>query len=155
MRKRLPGIASVRGVIAANDINRIFATAINNQLVIIDATTLTELARAPTGKSPDGLAWDSVHQIVGVSDQGDGALSLIAGAGLGARKQVSLGVETGNVTLSAERVGLAKSGIYKRRARDPGFDRMCRDAIAAFDSAAVSHSRRLFGSGSRSAASKA
>ncbi|MEG3153574.1 hypothetical protein [Sphingomonas sp. RB1R13] len=42
-------------------------------------------------------------------------------------------VETGNVTLSAERVGLAKSGIYKRRARDSGFDRMCRDAIADFD----------------------
>ena len=49
-------------------------------------------------------------------------------------------VETGNVTLSAERVGLAKSGLYKRRARDPDFDRMCRDAIADFDSAAIGHS---------------
>ena len=49
-------------------------------------------------------------------------------------------VETGNVTLSAERVGLTKSGRYRRRARDPDFDRMCRDAIADFDSAAIGHS---------------
>ena len=48
-------------------------------------------------------------------------------------------VDTGNVTLSAERVGLAKSGIYKRRARDHEFDRMCHDAIADYDSAAIGH----------------
>ena len=53
-------------------------------------------------------------------------------------------VDTGNVTLSAERVGLAKSGIYKRRARDPDFDRTCRDAIADYDGAAIRHAPDRF-----------
>jgi hypothetical protein len=41
--------------------------------------------------------------MVGVSDQGDGALSLIADSGSGARKQVPLGVETGNVVFDVAR----------------------------------------------------
>jgi DNA-binding beta-propeller fold protein YncE len=41
--------------------------------------------------------------MVGVSDQADGAVSLIASAGSGARKQVPLGVETGNVVFDASR----------------------------------------------------
>src|SRR5262249_8334860 len=39
----------------------------------------------------------------GVSDQGDGALSLIAKAGRGARTQVKLGSETGNVVYDTAR----------------------------------------------------
>lgn len=95
--KRLSGISTVRGVISASTANRIFATAINGQLVLIDATTLTETGRATTGRAPDGVAWDPVHQLVATSDQGAGALSLIASSGTGMRTAVPLGVETGNV----------------------------------------------------------
>ncbi len=41
--------------------------------------------------------------MVGVSDQRDGAVSLIADAGSGRRRQVALGVESGNVVFDAGR----------------------------------------------------
>jgi len=67
------------------------------KLVIIDAVALTEITRVTTGTSPDGDAFDPDDKIVGVSDQGDGALSLIPNSGTGTRTQVPLGSETGNV----------------------------------------------------------
>jgi DNA-binding beta-propeller fold protein YncE len=95
---RVPDIGTVRGVAVAASIGRIFATAAaTSQLVAIDATTLTEVGRVSTGSAPDGVAWDPADQVVGVSDQRDGALSLIAGGGTGTRTQVRLGAETGNV----------------------------------------------------------
>ncbi len=57
----------------------------------------------PAGNAPDGVGWDPVHRVVGVSDQRDGAVSLIAGAGSGRRRQVPLGVVTGNVVHDAGR----------------------------------------------------
>jgi DNA-binding beta-propeller fold protein YncE len=102
--KQLPGIATVRGVIAATEVGRVFATAAaTNELVLIDSTALTEVSRTPTGNAPDGVGWDPTDQVVGVSDQADGALSLIPGAGTGKRMDVLLGVETGNVVYDAGR----------------------------------------------------
>ena len=37
---------------------------------------------------------------------------------------------TGNFAFACDRLGRAKSGLYKRRARDPDFDEQCRHAIA-------------------------
>jgi len=101
--KVMPRIPTPRGVVVAADAKRVFVTSSPSQLVIIDSQTLKELGRVGTGRSPDGVAWDSVHRVVGVSDQGDGALSLIAGSGAGARKQVALGSETGNVVFDLGR----------------------------------------------------
>jgi YVTN family beta-propeller protein len=101
--QRTTGIPVARGISVAGDANRIFVTSSPSQLVIIDATTLTEIRRVTTGQRPDGVAWDPVHRIVGVSDQSDGAVSLIADAGDGARTQVPLGTETGNVVFDAGR----------------------------------------------------
>ena len=39
---------------------------------------------------------------------------------------------TGNVALAADPAGLAKSGLYKRRARDQAFAQACDAALAAF-----------------------
>src|SRR5439155_160346 len=69
----------------------------------IDNHALTETARVATGNAPDGVGWDPVDKMVGVSDQADGALSLIAGAGSGVRTAVPLGAETGNVIFDAAR----------------------------------------------------
>lgn len=101
--KLLPNIPVARGVIVGDDVGRIFVTSSPNKLVILDSVSLTEIARVDTGSAPDGVGWDPVHQIVGVSDQGDGAVSLIADAGSGKRTQVPLGVETGNVVFDASR----------------------------------------------------
>jgi DNA-binding beta-propeller fold protein YncE len=94
---RIPNVSTPRGVIMAPTVNRIFASAVNGQVVAIDATTFTEASRATTGTAPDGVGWDPEHQVVATSDQGAGALSLIASAGTGTRIPVPLGAETGNV----------------------------------------------------------
>jgi len=101
VKKLLPNIPTPRGV-AVGD-GKIFVTSSPSQLVIIDASTLAEITRVTTGSSPDGDAFDPDDKIVGVSDQGDGAISLIAGSGMGTRTQVPLGVETGNVIYDASR----------------------------------------------------
>lgn len=103
VEKVLPGIPVARGVAVAADVGRIFVTSKPNKLVIIDGGTLAEIARVDTGQSPDGVAWDGTDQVVGVSDQGDGALSLLADKGSGARRQIKLGSETGNVVYDASR----------------------------------------------------
>ena len=101
--KLLPGIPTPRGVAVASDIGRIFVTSSPSQLVIIDSKSLGEIARVPTGHGPDGVAYDPTDQTVGVSDQRDGAISLIAKGGTGKRTQVPLGTETGNVVFDAPR----------------------------------------------------
>ena len=101
--KELKGIPTARGVVAAADVGIIFVTSSPNQLVLVDNKTLAEIKRVPTGRGPDGVGWDPTHKMVGVSDQGDGALSIIASSGSGARRQVPLGAETGNVSYDAAR----------------------------------------------------
>ena len=101
--KLLPGIPTPSGVIAAPEVGRFFVTSSPSQLVIVDSATLAEIGRVTTGNGPDGVGWDPVHQVVGVSDQRDGAVSLIGAAGSGARKQVKLGSATGNVVFDPTR----------------------------------------------------
>jgi DNA-binding beta-propeller fold protein YncE len=103
VRRELPNIPTPRGVAISPERGLIFVTSMPGQLVVIDAVSLDEVRRVPTGKAPDGDAWDPVDGIVGVSDQGDGALSLIAEAGAGLRRSVALGTETGNVVYDAKR----------------------------------------------------
>jgi DNA-binding beta-propeller fold protein YncE len=100
---RARGIPTVRGVAIAGEVGRIFATSSPQELAIIDDRSFTILQRATTGSDPDGVAWDPAHKVVGVSDQGDGAISLLADAGDGARTQLPLGNETGNVVYDAGR----------------------------------------------------
>jgi DNA-binding beta-propeller fold protein YncE len=101
--KELTGIPTARGVVIAGDVGRIFVTSSPDKLVIIDNASLNEIARVGTGRAPDGVGWDPTHKVVGVSDQADGALSLLSAAGSGARKQVRLGSETGNVVFDMPR----------------------------------------------------
>jgi DNA-binding beta-propeller fold protein YncE len=103
MLAEIKGIPTARGVVVADDVGMIFVTSSPHELVTIDNDKLTEIARVPTGNSPDGVAWDPVDDIVGVSDQDDGALSLIPDAGRGTRVQIPLGVKTGNVAFDATR----------------------------------------------------
>jgi DNA-binding beta-propeller fold protein YncE len=101
--KELKGIPTARGVAVGENANLIFVTSSPDQLVLIDATSLEEVKRVGTGGAPDGVAWDSTHKMVGVSDQADGALSIIGDSGSGARKQVPLGSATGNVVFDRDR----------------------------------------------------
>jgi DNA-binding beta-propeller fold protein YncE len=96
-------IPTARGVAVAAEAGVIFVTSSPNQLVLIDRESLEVSARVETGRGPDGVSWDPVDRIVGVSDQGDGAISLIGDSGRGKRAQVALGSETGNVVFDATR----------------------------------------------------
>lgn len=99
--KLLPNIPTPRGVTSGD--GRIFVTSSPSTLVVIDGSALTEIARVATGNAPDGVGYDPVDHVAGVSDQRDGAVSLIAGSGTGARVQIPLGSETGNVIFDASR----------------------------------------------------
>lgn len=101
--KVIPNVPTARGVVVADDVGRIFVTSSPNKVVIIDNDSLGEIARVDTGNAPDGIGWDPKDKIVGVSDQGDGAVSLIAQSGSGTRAQVKLGNETGNVAFDGTR----------------------------------------------------
>jgi YVTN family beta-propeller protein len=98
---RLTGIPTARGVAIGG--GRIYVTSSPNHVVLIDAQALTVISTVTSGSSPDGIAFDPEHSIVGVSDQGDGAISLIEGSGDGARTAIALGTETGNVTYDLSR----------------------------------------------------
>jgi DNA-binding beta-propeller fold protein YncE len=100
---RLTGIPMARGVAVAEDVARVFITSSPHQLVIVDAESLEELRRVETGAGPDGVAWDPSDKVVGVSDQRDGALSLINDSGDGLRTSIPLGDETGNVAFDGSR----------------------------------------------------
>jgi hypothetical protein len=101
--KVVPNVPTARGIVVANDVGVFFVTSSPNQLVAVDTKTLLEVRRVATGNGPDGVGWDPKDQIVATSDQSDGAISLIANAGTGARAQVKLGTETGNVVYDAPR----------------------------------------------------
>jgi DNA-binding beta-propeller fold protein YncE len=101
--KVIPNVPRARGVAIAAEVGRIFVTSSPHALVVLDEGTLDEIARVETGAGPDGVGWDPTHEIVGVSDQHAGAISLLAGAGRGARRDVPLGRETGNVVFDAPR----------------------------------------------------
>lgn len=101
--KSIPNIPMARGVAVADDVGRIFVTSSPNELVILDDASLRVIARVDTGSSPDGVGWDPIHDVVGVSDQGDGAVSLLSESGQGARVDVPLGAETGNIVFDASR----------------------------------------------------
>jgi DNA-binding beta-propeller fold protein YncE len=100
---QIPNVPTARGVVVADDVGLIFVTSTPNQVVIIDEAKMTEVKRVTTGNAPDGIGWDPVDKVVGVSDQGDGAIDLIADSGSGARTQIQLGQETGNVVFDASR----------------------------------------------------
>jgi DNA-binding beta-propeller fold protein YncE len=101
--KVIPNVPRARGIVVAADVGLFFVTSSPNQLVEVDNKTLAEVRRVTTGNGPDGVGWDPKDKIVATSDQSDGAISLIGGAGAGPRAQVKLGTETGNVVYDGPR----------------------------------------------------
>jgi YVTN family beta-propeller protein len=57
--RTMPNLSHVHGVLVVGTLRRVYATATGkNQVVAIDENTGAEIARAPTGEYPDGLAYD-------------------------------------------------------------------------------------------------
>lgn len=92
------GVTDVHGVRLAPDIHRLFASSTGtNEVVSIDTVSLAVVARAPTGRFPDGLAYDAPDHQIYVSDESGGdetVLDAVDGQPLG---RIALGGEAGNV----------------------------------------------------------
>lgn len=92
------GVADVHGVRVASDLDRLFATATGtDQVVAIQASSLTATGRAPTGRFPDGVAYDPTNKAVFVSDKADGSETVLDATTLAVRHTVRLAGEVGNV----------------------------------------------------------
>ncbi len=67
---RIPGVASVHGVLTIPELSRVYASATgSNEIVAIDANTLKITARMPGGTYPDGMAYASEAHKLYVSDE--------------------------------------------------------------------------------------
>jgi len=90
-------VSSVHGITVAPDRNTVLAAAsVTNQAAIIDAGTLTVTGRVPTGKTPDGIAYDPVHGKAYVSNEHDHAETVIDLATGRASGSIEIGGEAGN-----------------------------------------------------------
>src|SRR5215207_5035117 len=94
----VPDIADVHGVLAVPEIGRVFASATGtNELVTLDASTDQVIARTPTGKFPDGIAYDSGDDLVLVSNKDAGSETVIEGLSGRLVRTVQLGHKVGNI----------------------------------------------------------
>ena len=92
------GTANVHGVRVAPDLDRVFATATGtDQVVAIQASSLTVTGRASTGRFPDGVAYDPIHKAVFVSNKDDGSETVLDASTLAVRRTLRLAGEVGNV----------------------------------------------------------
>jgi YVTN family beta-propeller protein len=67
---RIPGVASVHGVLAIPAMSRVYASATgSNEIVAIDEATLKIIARMPGGRYPDGMAYAPDAHKLYVSDE--------------------------------------------------------------------------------------
>ena len=95
----VPGVAQVHGVRLALDVHTLFATATGaDEVVAIDTATSRITGRAPTGRFPDGVAYDPVNHLVAVSNKDDGSETVLDALAVRAVRTVPLGREVGNVT---------------------------------------------------------
>lgn len=94
----IPNISQVHGVLAVGALNRLYATATGaNQVVAIDETTGAEIARGPTGRYPDGLAFDSRRNAIWTTNESGGTETVVDAGTMQPKGTVALGGEVGNV----------------------------------------------------------
>lgn len=124
----------VHGVIAVPELGRVFASATDaREVLTVNARTGTVLARAPAGRYPDGLAYDSVERHVFVSDESGGVETVLDAAGHRIAT-IPLGGEAGNVQ-------------YDRHSRRVLVDVQTLDQVAVIDPRTNRIVRRLHLSG--------
>ena len=86
------------GVRLAPDLHLVFATATGrDEVVAVDAATLTVLRRSPTGRFPYGLAYDPEPGLVAVSNKDAGTETVVDARSGAVRRTVTINREVGNV----------------------------------------------------------
>ncbi|MHB8529837.1 MAG: YncE family protein [Caulobacteraceae bacterium] len=74
---KLDGCDRPKGLAIDRRTHRLFASCVNDVLVVVDADTGAQVAKLPIGHGSDAVAFDPVRKRV-LSSNGDGALSIIA-----------------------------------------------------------------------------
>jgi DNA-binding beta-propeller fold protein YncE len=111
----VPDLSEVHGVLAVPELGRVFASATGtNELVTLDTSTDHVIARGPTGKFPDGIAYDPPDDLMLVSNKNDGSEGVFEGGSGREVRTVRLGREVGNVAYDSS-LGLAYVAV-----RPPG-----------------------------------
>jgi DNA-binding beta-propeller fold protein YncE len=120
--RTIPNISQVHGVLVVAPLNRVYATATGtNQVVALDETTGAELGRAPTGKYPDGLAYDPRRGAIWTTNETAGTETIVDAVTLQPRGTVDLGGEVGNVGYDqdSDRILVAVQGTNDLAVIDP------------------------------------
>lgn len=129
--RTIPNITEVHGVLVIPELRRVYATATgDNRLVVLDEDSGAVLATGPTGRYPDGIAYDPTRGAVWTTNESGGTETVLDAASAAVRGTVDLGGEVGNV------------------AYDPVADQMLvavqgRDDLAAIDPQTLTVTRRL------------
>lgn len=121
--RTIPNVAQVHGVIVVPALHRVFATATaDNRMVGVDEDTGAVVVQAPTGESPDGLAFDPKRGAVWTTNESGGSETVIDATTGSVRGTVSLGGDVGNVVYdpSADRMMVAVQGRNDLAVIDPG-----------------------------------
>ena len=125
------GVADVHGVLVVPARHRVYATATGtNQMVTIDEDTGEQLAKAPTGGYPDGLAYDPDQHTIWTTNESGGSETVIDADTGQVRGTVQLGREAGNV-------------YYDTAARQMLVDVQTRNELAAVDPGTLTVTRRV------------
>lgn len=91
-------VPAVHGVRVAPDLGVVYASATRDDTVLaIDESTLAVIARVPTGKFPDGLAYDPNDRVVYVSNKNAGSLTAFDATAAPQPRPIEVADETGNV----------------------------------------------------------
>lgn len=108
-----------------------YATATGaNRMVTLDEDTGRQLAEAPTGDYPDGLAYDPDHHTIWTTNETGGSETVIDADTNQIRGTVQLGGEAGNV-------------YYDPIAKQTLVDVQTRNELAVIDTATMAITRRV------------
>ena len=72
----MPDCVKPHGIAVDGKNHRVFATCVNNQMVVVDADNGRDIATLPIGSGSDGAAFDPVRNLV-ISSNREGTLSVI------------------------------------------------------------------------------
>jgi len=99
---RIGNIGAVHGVLAVPELSRVYASATGtNEVVAIDAATLTIAARMPGGVYPDGMAYAPDARKLYVSDETGGTETVIDTQANRRINTIALGGTIGNTQYDA------------------------------------------------------
>jgi DNA-binding beta-propeller fold protein YncE len=90
-------VPSVHGVLAVPELGRVFASATGaHETVAIDEASLKITGRSPSGRYPDGIAWDPRERKVYVSDERGGLVAVLSADSRRLLAAIDMGGEVGN-----------------------------------------------------------